>query len=159
MADDEILQAILKELKDVKYLLERIAQREGCLGRQNEARIREYLITNGKAIKQEICSLCKVSDNTAVKLMKRLSQREGIVYIPGHGKHPSSLFYDDGKSLESKALRLLREMPRKSRLTREELVKKLELGPGDSLHQIVSFAGKLSDGEIFWQNGEVVRGR
>ena len=140
-------------------LWEKIAQKYGSLGQENEAKIKGEVIKKGAITKQEVVKLVNASDTGALNIMKRIGSNSSMFgYIPGNGKRQSKLIYIEEGSLESKAIQLSEIMPRGSSLSLEEAREKLEL-EDDEVRKVVEIAESMFGKEFFWSSKSIVRRR
>lgn len=157
MTVEELLKEMLVEQKQTNWLLEKLLQKKGLLSRENERKIKEALIKEGKLTKQEVCNLLGVSNNSATNIMKRLYS-DSIAFIPGLGRRSSLLVYvDNPDSLESKAIKLERIIPRGSSFTREEIKDKLQLNNQQEVMDVVTLLREFFGKDFFWENGMLKR--
>jgi len=161
--NNQLLKAIYEEnskyQKKTVYLWEKIAQKYGSLGQENESKIKGEVIKKGAMTKQEVIKLVNASNTGALNIMKRMGSESSMFrYIAGSGNRQSRLIYIEEGSLESKAIQLSEIMPRGSSLSLEEAREKLEL-EDDEVRKVVEIAESMFGKEFFWSSKSIVRRR
>lgn len=158
---DEETKALLRQQialqKQSIGLLEKIANRQGVLGKEHEDEIKECLMETGKVTKVEVQRILGVSPQAALNVMKRLALSSDVVYVPGIGKKSSYLVYVDGDTIDAKAVKLQENMQRGEKISLKEAMELLRVEKPAEVQNVITAANKLFQAEFRMANGEVIR--
>lgn len=143
----EAIQTLTMEIKVFSETLREQNLRSGKLGEDNENKILKELKKKGVLSKTEIIRILGVSANSAQHIMQRMPKRDKtIIYVPGCGSNSSKLISSEDP-LVKKATELLELLPLNQSLSREEIIRELEIGEYDgfgfSFHEVMDTAEML----------------